>query len=109
MMLAWPHAPGIANVWLKALVALSPIVPVAWLIVAMVRLVLDSDELEQRIHLQSLAVAAGAVAIMSMGLGFLVAARVMTLGGSILLWVFPALVFIYGGVRMWLTLRLRGE
>lgn len=92
---------------LKALAAVSPALPLAWVVVAATRLILGSDELQQRLHLQSLAIATGVVSVLSMALGFLVAARLLDLRGDILLWVFPVLAWTYGLVRWWLAWRLR--
>jgi hypothetical protein len=107
VLLLWGHARDMESGWLRALVAVSPALPVAWLVWAMTRLVLHSDEMMQRLHLQALAVAAGVVSVVSMALGFLVAARVQRLDGSVLLWVFPVLAWVYGGVTMWLKRRMR--
>lgn len=109
VILLWGHARGMQLGWLRALVAVSPALPVAWLVWAMTRMVLQSDEMMQRLHLQALAVSAGVVSVLSMALGFLTAAGVLHLGGSILLWVFPTLAWIYGAVTMWLKRRMRGE
>ncbi|MBN8726888.1 MAG: hypothetical protein J0H15_04200 [Xanthomonadales bacterium] len=108
VILLWGHARSLQLGWLRALVAVSPALPVAWLVWAMTRLVLQSDEMMQRLHLQALAVSAGVVSVLSMALGFLVAARVLHLDGSILLWVFPVLAWVYGFVTMWLKRRMRG-
>lgn len=110
VILLWGHARQMDQGWLRALVAVSPALPVAWLSVAFTRMILGSDELMQRIHLQALAVSAGAVSILSMALGFLAAAKVLALKGDILLWVFPVLAWVYGSVRWWLMRRLgRGD
>lgn len=108
VILLWGQARDLEPGWLRALVAVSPALPVAWLAWAMTRLVLQSDEMMQRLHLQALAVASGVVSVLSMALGFLVAAHVMRLDGSILLWVFPVLAWVYGVVTLWLKRRMRG-
>lgn len=109
VIVLWGNARGMQHGWLRALVAVSPALPVAWLVMASTRLIMNSDELMQRIHLQALAVASGAVSVLSMALGFLAASRVVKLDGGVLLWVFPVLAWIYGLMRWWLTRRLRKE
>ena len=106
VILLWSHARQMDHGWLRALVAVSPAVPLAWLTVAFTRMILGSDELMQRIHLQALAVSAGAVSVLSVALGFLAAAKVLPLGGDSLLWVFPTLAWLYSAVRWWLMRRL---
>ena len=105
MLLGWPYLGRIELPWLKALLALAPVIPVALVIRAMVRLVLGSDELEQRTHLVGLALAGAVVAITSLAGGFLCAAHVVQLDGSVLLWVFPVLMVSYAGGRSWANRR----
>lgn len=109
MFLLWPLLPRVHNEWLKMLLALLPVVPVLFVVRAMIRLVLGSDELEQRIHLIGLAIAATVVSALSLGVGFLAAAHVISLDGSILIWVWPALVVLYALGRGWATRRYGGE
>ena len=101
MVLLWPRVSEMHTPWVKAALALTPVVPMALVVRAMVRLVLGSDELEQRIHLIGLAAATAIVGVASIAGGFLVAAHVVALDGTILFAVFPALVFIYSLARGW--------
>jgi hypothetical protein len=76
---------------------------------AMVRLVLGSDELEQRIHLIGLAIGATVVSTLSLVGGFLAAAHIIKLDGSILMWIWPILVVVYAAGRDWASLRYGGD
>lgn len=109
VMFVWTQARHMEAGVLRFLVGLSPALPVAWLVLASTRMILGSDELMQRTHLQALSLATGVVSVLAMALGFLDAATVIDLDGSILLWVFPVVAWTYGAVRWWLVRRLRGE
>ena len=108
MFLLWPLLPKVHNALLEVVLALLPVVPVLFVVRAMVRLVLGSDELEQRIHLVGLAIAATVVSSLSMVGGFLAAAGIIKLDGAILLWVWPALVVMYAAGRGWASRRYGG-
>ena len=108
MALLWPQVRGEHGPLWTTVLALTPMLPVAFMVRAMVRLVLGSDELEQRVHLVGLAMATAAVGTLSLAGGFLAAAHVITFDGTILLAVFPALVCIYGLARGWASFRLGG-
>lgn len=108
MVLLWPQVSTVHQPLLRAALALTPMLPLAFAVRAMVRLVLRSDELEQRIHLVGLAVSTGLVGTVSLAVGFLAAAHVVSLDGTALLWVFPALAGTYGLARGWAGLRFGG-
>lgn len=97
-----------ATAW-RALLSLLPVLPIALVVRAMVRYVTGSDELEQRTHLQALAVAASVVGMGTITLGFLAAAHVLHFGGEAMLWVFPVMMAVYGVTRMVVARRYRGE
>ena len=101
MLLLWPLLPRVPSEWVKIALALLPVVLVLFVVRAMVRLVLGSDELEQRIHLIGLAIAATVVSMLSLAGGFLAAANIIKLDGSILIWVWPILVVVYAAGRGW--------
>jgi hypothetical protein len=109
MFLLWPLLPRLHNEWLKVALALLPVVPVLFVVRAMVRLALGGDELEQRIHLIGLAIAATVVSALSLAGGFLAAANVIKLDGSILIWVWPLLVVVYAAARSWASRRYGGD
>ena len=108
MFLLWPLLPRVHNELLKIALAVLPVVPVLFVVRAMVRLVLGSDELEQRIHLIGLAIAATVVSTLSLAGGFLAAADVIQLDGAILIWVWPTLVAVYAAGRGWASRRYGG-
>lgn len=108
MFLLWPLLPQVRNELLKIALALLPVLPVLLVVRAMVRLVLGSDELEQRIHLIGLAIAATVVSTLSLVGGFLAASGVVKLDGAILLWVWPILVVMYAAGRGWASRRYGG-
>jgi len=108
MLFVWPLHKEADPLWLKGVIALTPAIPVALVIVAMVRYVLASDEFMQRLHLQALAVAAGLVGFGSMAIGFLAASQVWAVDGATsLLLVFPALCLTYGVALFWCKRRYR--
>jgi len=109
MFLLWPLLPRVHNELLKIALAVLPVVPVLFVVRAMVRLVLGSDELEQRIHLIGLAIAATVVSTLSLAGGFLAAADVIKLDGAILIWVWPILVVVYAAGRGWASRRYGGD
>ena len=107
MLFVWPLHRSTDATWLKALIALSPALPIAAIAISMFRYVTASDEFMQRLHLQALALAAGVVAVASMALGFLATAKVVNLDGSVLLLVAPALMLVYGPTLAWAKRRYR--
>jgi hypothetical protein len=109
MFLLWPLLPKVHNELLKIALALLPVLPVLFVVRAMVRLVLGSDELEQRTHLIGLAIATTVVSMLSLTGGFLAAAGVIKLDGAILIWVWPVLVVVYAAGRVWASRRYGGD
>jgi hypothetical protein len=107
MLLEWPLVRTTASVPLKCLLALLPVAPMVYVIWLMVKRIRASDELEQQTHLIALGIATAVVGALSLAGGFLCIAQVLTLDGSILIWVFPCLMFGYG-VSRWLVTRRYG-
>ena len=105
MLTVWPLVRTTDDHTLRALIAMTPVVPIGFAIRAIIRQILAADEMMQRLHLESLAISAGIVGVASLIGGFLAAAEVVTLDGSILLWVFPALAGSFGLVRSVATRR----
>jgi hypothetical protein len=52
-------------------VAVTPLVPVIWVFFAIVRLVRNTDELQRRMYVNSLAIAGGATALLAATYGFM--------------------------------------
>lgn len=107
LLLVWPHAKSGAPMPVRALLALLPALPVVAVNVVMAWRVLSSDELEQRLHMDALGLAAAVVCVLSLLGGFLAAAKVATFGGDVLIWVFPVACVTYGIAR-WLLARRYG-
>jgi hypothetical protein len=107
MLLAWPLVRTTSSYPLKVLFALVPCVPVIYMLSQMARRIRTSDEFEQRVHLIALALAMGVVGVLSLVGGFLSIAGVLKLDGSILIWVFPVMMFSYSAAR-WQLLRRYG-
>ncbi|WP_369942236.1 hypothetical protein [Xanthomonas medicagonis] len=98
VMLCWKRLLGSVDAhWLRVVVALLPALLVALVIRAVARFVRDSDEMQRRIELESIAIAAALVSGGYMAAGFLQAAEMIALPASAaMLWVFPLLCMTYG-------------
>lgn len=107
MVLVWPMLKQTDQYALKVLVALSPMLPMALMMRAMVRYVLGCDEFMQRLNLQALSIASAVVGFASMTAGFLAAAKVVVLDGTSLILVFPGICLTYGVAMMWAKRRYR--
>jgi len=93
----------------RALLALLPMLPIALLARAIVRVIRDSDELERRIDLEAAAIAGLAVGLGFFSLGLLASGEVIVLDGSaVAIWVFPALCGTFGLAKLWASRRFRG-
>jgi len=104
----WPYALHASSLSWKIVLATVPSLPVIVVACLMTKLVMHSDELEQRVYLSALSVATGVVAVVSMVAGFLCIAGVLRFGGDILIWVFPALCITYGVAHMLFARRYGG-
>lgn len=109
MLLLWPLARDSDSIGLRVLAAIAPLLPIAFTLRAMLRYVRDSEEFQRRLHLEALALSAIVVSFASMSAGFLAAAGVLAIDGTILLWVFPSLAFLFGMLRCWLLRRYARE
>ena len=99
MLTIWPLVRTTESHALRVFIALIPVIPILFVIRALVRYILDADELVQRLHLEALAISAGVVAVASLVGGFLAAAELIRIDGAILLWVFPAISVVFGIAR----------
>lgn len=91
--------------WIRVAAALVPALLVAWAMFAFARYVGMLDELQQRLELQSLALAAGLVCIAGAAAGFLHLSGIASVPGKAGLWAFPLLGMGYGLIRTILTRR----
>ncbi|MEE7547142.1 hypothetical protein HF319_08940 [Xanthomonas sp. Kuri4-1] len=98
VMLCWKRLlDGVDAHWARVLVALLPALLMVLVIRAVARYVRDSDEMQRRIELESIAIAAGLVAAVYMAAGFLQSAGLIAVPAAVaMLWVFPALCMTYG-------------
>ena len=108
MLLVWPLSRTAASVPLKVVLAVVPVLPMLFVIGLMARRIGSSDEFEQRVHLVSLGASTALLGALSLVGGFLAAAGVLVLDGSILIWVFPVTMLGYGLARWWLLVRHYG-
>ncbi len=109
VLLVWPLAREVDGLVFKLLLALTPVLPMLYLFALMARRIRDSDELQQRMHLVALGIATLITGAWSLVGGFLSAAHVLTLDGSILIWVFPVMLASYDVARMILVRRYGGD
>ena len=93
---------------LRAVIALLPVAPIALVLRAMVRFIRGVDELQQRIELEAICIAAALVSFVYMTGGFLQAARVIDVPASAaMLWVFPLVCGSYGIAKSRIARRYR--
>ncbi len=89
--------------WSIALLAISPVVPVAFFCKAYVTYINECDELMRRIELEAVCLSSVVVGLLFLSLGFLGRAQVITLDGiTVAVWVFPLLCGFYG-ITKWLA------
>lgn len=105
----WPHVRETHGTLWKILFAVSPTVPVTWVVVLMARRVMLADELDQRLHLIALGVATALVGTACLVAGFLAMGKVWHGDGSELFLVLPVLMFIYGFTRLGLKRHYTGS
>ena len=97
-----------AATWLRTLVVLLPVLPMAFAIRAVVKIVLAGDEMQRRIDLEAIAIAALAVSLGTLTLSLLMVVKVVAISGQdALVWVFPALWIGYSFARAWAARRYR--
>jgi len=93
---------------LRAVIALLPVAPIALVLRAMLRFIRGVDELQQRIELEAICIAAALVSFAYMTGGFLQAARVIDVPASAaMLWVFPLVCGTYGVAKSVIARRYR--
>ena len=107
LLVLWPLIKTTSALPLKAMFALLPVVPMIAALWLIARRVMDSDELQQRVHLIALSTATGVVSAASLAVGFLSATHVVELDGDVLIWVMPGLGLVYAATR-WIIGRRYG-
>jgi hypothetical protein len=84
--------------WVRAALALLPVVAIALAGWAILRFVRDSDELQRRIQLEAFALAGLVMCVGSFALGMLARADVLAFSGTqAMMLVLPAYALLYGG------------
>lgn len=102
------HPLADAPTFVRAGTSLLPMIAMAFVIREVLYLVRTSDELQRRIDLEALAVAALSVGLGCLSLSLLVAANVLALEArTVLIWIFPALSVIYVLARILAQARYR--
>ena len=87
--------------WLRAVVALLPLPPIALGLRAIVRRIRDADELQRRIELEAISIATACISLAYLGGGFLQAANVIDIAASdALIWMFPLVCLTYGVAKI---------
>ncbi len=102
-------APRTASAAWRAVLAVLPLLPTALVIRAMVRLIRAEDELERRIDLESIAIAAMLTGFGFFSLGLLLSAGVglRFSADGVAIWVMPCLFGSYGVVKLVVARRYR--
>jgi hypothetical protein len=82
----------------RAVVTLLPVLPIAFVIRAMVRVIRDQDEFERRIDLEAVALAGGIGGFGFFTYGMLLSAKVVAAppAEAIAIWVLPVLIACFG-------------
>jgi hypothetical protein len=94
----WPVA-------VRALMAVLPVLPIAFVGKIFIDYLGECDEMIRRIELEAVSLSSLIVGLLFLAAGFLMQAGVFTLGGgTVAIWVFPLLCGIYG-LTKWLAIR----
>ena len=97
---------GIESVPLRGLVAVLPVLPIGWMMLAALRYLREVDELQRRIETEAIGAASLLVALLYFAGGMLQKAKVIDIDAGIaMIWVFPLLCATYGIAKMILTRR----
>jgi hypothetical protein len=92
--------------WLRGVIALLPLPPIALAMRAIVRYIRDADELQRRIELEAVSIATALVSLLYLAGGFLQLARVIDIGAGIaMLWLFPMVCVTYAAAKVAVTRR----
>jgi hypothetical protein len=77
----------------RVIMALTPVVPVVFMILAFLKYLNNIDELQQRIQLLAIGFAAGTTGLLTFSYGFLESVGFPPIS---LLWVFPIMILLWG-------------
>lgn len=107
MLVVWPLAKAAPGLWEKVALTVVPALPMLYVIGLLAYKIASSDELEQRTHLVALGVATAVTGSLSLVGGLLAISGAIRLDRTVLLWVFPVIMFSYG-ITHWLVTRRYG-
>lgn len=96
--------PAVSNHWLRVFIALTPVIPIAFILIAFIKLFSRIDELSRRVHLEAAALAAGVTALLAVTCGFLQNVGMPVLNGF---WTFGAIDVLYTVFAFFLNRRYR--
>lgn len=97
-----------APVYLRVVLSLSPVVPIIFVCLALVRFLRDIDELERKIELEAIALSGLFTGVIFLCLGFLANSKIISLqGAGVAIWVFPCLFGLYGIAKCFASWRYR--
>lgn len=107
VMFFWkPLLASVELTWLRAVIAVLPATLVLVALRSIMRYVRDSDELQRRIELESIAIAAGFTSAAYLTAGFLQTAKLIAVHGSTaMLMVFPSICLAYSLARLVISRR----
>ena len=107
VMMCWkPLLASVDATWLRVLVALLPALLVLLTLRATMRYVRDSDEMQRRIELESIAIGAGLTSAVFLTAGFLQSARLIAApAATAMLLVFPTICVGYGVAKLFIARR----
>jgi len=77
----------------RGLVAVTPVIPAMFMVMAFIRYLNDIDELQQRIQLMAIGFAAGVTGLATFAYGFL---ETIGFPHIPLVWIFPMIIFLWG-------------
>jgi len=93
---------------LRALIALLPVPAIAMAMRAIVHRIRDADELQRRIEVEAVSIAAAFVSLGYLAAGFLQRAKVIDVPSSVaMIWVFPLVCLTFGVAKTVLGRRYR--
>lgn len=98
----------IDTAWLRAVIALLPVPPIALAMRAIMRYIRDADELQRRIELEAVSMATALISLLYMAAAFLQLAGVIDIAsGLAMLWMFPLVCLTYGVAKVAVARRYR--
>lgn len=95
----------------RVVLAMLPLLPIVLLIRAMIRVIRDQDELERRIDLEAIAIAAVSTAFGFFSFGLLLSAGIgwKVAPDAVAIWVLPCLFGTFGIAKLLVSLRYRNR